>query len=134
MSMAPRRPQSVKVAIVLLVASLVLGFAMTVLRPLPNAPGVPSWFVPVVGASTFVIMVLLVFAIAFGRFWAVVVFAVLFVIGLPSMILALRAHPPGDESLVVVLIQTLGQGAALVALFVPTARAWFRAARAARAA
>jgi hypothetical protein len=134
MTTAPRRPQSVKAAIVLMVATLALGFVRTILRPLPNATGLPSWFAPVVVASTFVIMALLVLAIAFGRFWALIVFAILFVIGLPSMIAVFRAHPVGGTSLFVMLLQTLGQGAALVLLFLPTARAWFRAARAVRAA
>jgi hypothetical protein len=128
MSTAPRRPQSVKAAIVLMVATLTIGLVRTVLRPLPNAPGLPSWFVPVVVASTFVIMALLVLAIAFGRFWALIVFAILFVIGLPSMIAVFRAHPVDGTSLVVTLLQTLVQGTALVLLFLPAARAWFRAA------
>jgi len=130
MSDLPARPPTVNVALIVMCASLVLGLGRTLLRPASSAPGLPSWFVPVVAVSTFAIMALLVLAIAFGRFWAVIVFAVMFVIGLPAMIAVLRLHPAGAASPAIAPVQTFAQAAALVLLFLPASRSWFRAARA----
>jgi len=130
----PERPREVQIALGLLVASLATGVLRAFsVRAIP-APGLPAWFAPVVLATTFCIIALLILGIAFGRFWVVIIFAVGFALGLPGGLMVLETHGFGSSAFLLFSLQACAQGAALVLLFRPAGRAWFRAVRAARAA
>jgi uncharacterized membrane protein len=120
-------PRSVKIALSLLVAALVVGLVRMLLEPAPVDPALPAWFGPVVGGLTFLLLALLVGAMATGRRWALVLSVVLFVVGLPASLSLLR-----DRSLGGLLVsggQTLAGGIAYVLLCTRASRQWFRAAR-----
>jgi len=120
-------PRSVKLALSLLVAVLVVGFVRMLLEPAPVDAALPPWFGPVVGGLTLLFLAFLVGAIATGRRWALVLSVVLFVVGLPAFLSFLK-----DDRLAGLLVfggQTLAGGAAYVLLFTKASRQWFREAR-----
>ena len=124
---APVMPLPGKVALGLLVAVLPVGLLRMLLEPAPVDPVLPSWFGPVVGGLTFLVLALLVYAIATGRRWALILSVALFVIGLPASLPFLQEQSP--RALVVSGGQVLASAAAYVLLFTKTSREWFRAAR-----
>ena len=64
------------------------------LEPAPVDPTLPIWFGPVVGGVTFLLLALLVYAIATGRRWALILSVALFVIGLPASLPFLQEQSP----------------------------------------
>jgi hypothetical protein len=91
---APVMPLPGKVALGLLVAVLPVGLVRMLLEPAPVDPVLPSWFGPVVGGLTFSVLALLVYAIATGRRWALILSVALFVIGLPASLPFLQEQSP----------------------------------------
>lgn len=120
-------PRPAKVALSLLVAVLVVGLVRMLLEHAPVDPALPTWFGPVVGSFTLLLVAFLVSAIATGRRWALVLSVVLFVVGLPASLSFLREY--GLGGLLVFVGQTLASGAAYVLLCTEASRQWFRAAR-----
>ena len=123
----PIVPAPAKVALGLLVAVLLVGLVRMLLEPAPVDPSLPTWFTPVVGSLTFVLLAFLLGAIASGRRWALVLSIVLFVAGLPASLALLK----GDSVALVLLVggQTLVAGTAYVLLLTRSSRQWLRAAR-----
>jgi len=124
---APVMPLPGKVALGLLVAVVLGGLVRMLLEPAPVDPTLPIWFGPVVGGVTFLLLALLVYAIATGRRWALILSAALFVIGLPASFPFLQEQSP--RALVVSGGQALASVVAYVLLFTKRSRQWFRAAR-----
>lgn len=111
----------------LLVAILVVGLSRTLLEPLPVDPRLPTWFGPVVGGITFLVMALLAWAIATGRRWALVVSVILLIVGLPTSVPFLQEQSVGG--LLVFGGQTLAGAVAYALLFTYASRQWFRASQ-----
>ncbi|MBI4205111.1 MAG: hypothetical protein HY527_08800 [Betaproteobacteria bacterium] len=129
-----KRPTSVTIGLVLLTATLIIRIVQAVIQPTTIPQGLPSWFTPVVATITFLITGLLILAIASGRWWAIVVYTVLFVLGLPGLVLVFRTQLVSSGRFLSLLVQVLAEGIALALLFLPPAGSWFRATRAARTA
>ncbi len=117
-------------------ASVVPGVVDLVRGTLPPATGQPSWFGPVVASFSILVVVAIALLIRNGRNWARWLFAVFFVLGVPTMLavatqLSAWLHDRPTRA-VLMLLQSLLQLAALILLFVPEANAWFRAVKLAR--
>lgn len=129
----PTMPVSVKVALSLLAGSLAIGVLRVIVSPLPGNPALPPWFGPVVLMTTMVVLGLLIIAMAFGRRWAFITFAIMFVLGLPSSLpLAIRQLETSTGNFLVLIAQTIAQGIAVGILVMQPAREWFAECRKAR--
>jgi hypothetical protein len=122
--------------VVLQVASVIPGVVDLVRGTLPPAVGQPAWFAPAVASFTLFVVVAIALLILSGRNWARWLFAIMFVVGIPTMMavigqLSTWLHDRPARA-VLLLMQSLVQVVALIFLYLPEANAWFRAVKAAR--
>ena len=127
-------PGSVKIAVGLLIGSLLVGVGKWLTEPVPEQYLSTRWFGVLLLGVVVTLLAALMGAVASGRRWAAVVFAVVFVVSLPSAVE--RQNEVGVSSLegATLLLQTVTQLIAMLLLFRPPARVWFEAARKGRAA
>jgi uncharacterized membrane protein len=118
----PARPTSVKAAICLLVLDLIAGIVYNLLRPHPTWINLIAAVMvsAVVGGG-------ICAAIAYGRRWAVYVYAVLNVGGLLVLVVSAMDIHHSPAVFVWVATHMAVEVAALVLLFSPSARSWFAA-------
>ena len=116
-----------KVALSLLIASVAVGAIRSVVWPLPaSTTTIPTWFVLAMQGGTAVVLGLFILAIAFGRRWALIVFTIFFVLGLPvSVPPAIEQFETNRFGFAALSAQAIAQGVAVAILFMPPAREWF---------
>ncbi|NIQ39701.1 MAG: hypothetical protein GTN81_14100 [Proteobacteria bacterium] len=130
----PFMPPLVKVTVILLFSSLAFSVLMMLFVSLSPSQ-LPGWFAPVVGGISVVIMGFLTWAIASGRRWALNVYLILFILGIPASLEIATRMPDGQPaSFMGLLAQTLAQVIALAILFGRVPTSWFAAHRSARKA
>jgi hypothetical protein len=126
-------PSSVRHAVHLLWIAMAIGLAYITYQLLQSSTSTSFLAFPVGAivllflAAFMAFMVWLTISLRRGRNWARITFLGLFAVGLPSWIGGLKSH--AQVSLVGTLIAVviaLCQIAALVLLFVPSARRWFK--------
>jgi len=122
--------------VVLQLAGVIPGAVDLVRGTLPPAAGQPAWFAPAVASFTLLVVVAIALLILNGRNWARWLFAILFVVGIPTMIavigqLSTWLHDRPARA-ILLLMQSLAQVVALILLYLPEANAWFRAVKVAR--
>lgn len=127
-------PRTVRVALGLLVGSLLVGVVRGFTAPQTPDPSLPSWFGSAIRGITMALLALLVAAIALRRRWALLIIAVLFVLGLPAVMVFPPEPGGGFVGWVALLVQTVTQAVAIGLLFGRPARLWFDASRQSRAA
>jgi hypothetical protein len=125
----PEKPRVVDVAVKLLYGTLLVGLVRIALElpTLATLPAAASAFTAFVILFTFAILGWLTYMIDQGRNWARITMLVLELIGLPfslgPMWERLKTAPASG---VLEALQTTAQVIALVLLFLPAARSWFR--------
>jgi hypothetical protein len=132
----PPMPACVRRGLILLGVSYVPGIVDLVRGQLPPTPGMPTWFGPVVAIVTLFIGGLMAAFIFLGHNWARWLFAILVLLGIPTLAAvaselakALEDRPMRSVALV---LQTIMQVTAAIMFFLPAANAWFRAVKALR--
>lgn len=127
------KPSAVKVAVWILWVGLAVGLLRLPFEPPPADQSIPPWFNLAVGSLTLAVLAGIVFAIAKGRNWARVLWAILYALGLPTMYLMateLTTQIGGRPIATTVWIaQFIIQTGALVLLFRPESNHWFRSAK-----
>jgi hypothetical protein len=131
--MMPEIPVSVSRAILMLWISLAVGPVRAILdysrlsASLANLSMSPEVFLVLTWAIVLLVYVFLVLKIRRGRNWARIIFLVLFILGLFSGVKEVAiGFRYGLVSPILGALQVLLQGAALVLLFIPDSRDYFR--------
>jgi hypothetical protein len=122
-----QKPQHVGTAVNLLWASLAVGLVKMLMDFLNLSAAAPAAFTNFVLIFTFALIGFLIFKISAGKNWARITFLVLFIIGvLPTLPIVLgefsRSPVVGALSVAQIGLQLY----ALLLLFTPPGRSWFR--------
>jgi hypothetical protein len=132
----PVRPLHTTIGVYILYGTIAIALARLPFAARTIDPSLPSKIGFIVGAFAVVASAAVVLMISRGRNWARVLFALLFIFGIPTTIsiISSKQAPLADSPAKIFLLvfQIAAHIAALALLFFPASNAWFRTMKAQR--